>query len=264
MFDQQGFILPEWPAPKNVKALVSTRKSFLNSTSPKKILQGYDCFNLALHVNDDANQVLANRAQLGQHLNISSKSIAWLEQVHGTEIVKAENSTAITAKADASTSTIPGKVCAIMTADCLPVLFCNFPEPGEPQQVAAAHAGWRGLVDGILSQTLAEFTQAANVIAWLGPAISQTHFEVGQEVYDAFINKNQSNRDAFIVSQNSTTTCPKWLASLTELAKIELRDAGIKAVFDSGICSYAHADLFYSYRRDGAVSGRMASLIMIT
>tara|TARA_R110001599_G_scaffold19691_3_gene75189 strand:+ start:4209 stop:5009 length:801 start_codon:yes stop_codon:yes gene_type:complete len=265
MIDNElGFIIPNWPAPKNVQALVSTRVSLNKTTSPTNTPKGYEHFNLALHVNDDPKQVLTNRAQLARHLKIPLSNIAWLDQVHGTEVVSAEKCTNATIKADASTSTTAQHACAIMTADCLPVLFCNIPEAGEPQQVAAAHAGWRSLADGILSKTLDTFDRPETVIAWLGPAISQIHFEVGQEVFEAFIIKNVANKKAFISNQNSSTECPKWLASLTELAKIELTEAGIKAVYDSKLCTYAQSELFYSYRRDGAQSGRMVSLIMIS
>ncbi len=268
MLNQTGFIIPDWPAPKNVRALVSTRSSLEQLRSTSTTLTGYDHFNLALHVNDDPQNVLRNRAQLAQHLAIQPNNIIWLEQVHGIDVLKIErnliNDSNIPIKADASISSVPSKVCTIMTADCLPVLFCNIPDQNNPQQIAAAHAGWRGLAKGILSNTLAQFSEPHNVIAWLGPAISQKNFEVGQEVYDTFISKNPANSTAFIPSLNSSTECPKWLASLTELAKIELSDAGVKAIYGGDWCTFKQEELFYSYRRDGAQSGRMASLIMLT
>lgn len=265
MFDQaQGIIIPDWPAPVNVQALVTTRISFNKSNKPLKLLRGYEHFNLALHVNDDPKQVALNRAQLAQYLKRPTSNITWLEQVHGTKVICADANLNKAITADASTSQTPHNVCAIMTADCLPVLFCNIPEANEPLQVAAAHAGWRGLADGILTQTLAKFSQPKSVIAWLGPAISQTNFEVGQEVYDAFTIQSTANKKAFIPSQNTTPESPKWLASLTTLAKLELHKAGVKAVYDSEMCTYEQPELFYSYRRDGAQSGRIASLIMIS
>jgi YfiH family protein len=264
--NKQDFIIPDWPAPENVRALVSTRVSLNKISKLPKIFTGYDYFNLALHVNDDPQHVLKNREKLAQHLKVPSTNIAWLEQVHGTEVVNTKHCINTLVRADACTSTTAQNVCAIMTADCLPVLFCNIPEPesNEAQQVAAAHAGWRSLADGILSKTLAGFSQPKTVIAWLGPAISQTHFEVGQEVYDAFVDKNSVNKKAFITSPKTSIECPKWLASLTELAKIELGEAGIKAIYGGDQCTFGQAELFYSYRRDGAQSGRMASLIMLT
>lgn len=268
MLDQKGFVIPDWPAPDNVRALVSTRISFYRSDEASKILNGYDHFNLALHVNDQPQRVLRNRETLAQYLDVSPSSIAWLEQIHGTDVIKTEDylneRVAKPIRADASISSTKRQVCAIMTADCLPVLFCNIPNKDEPQQVAAAHAGWRGLADGILSKTLDKFPHPENVIAWFGPAISQTYFEVGQEVYDVFVNKNTANKKAFITSLNSSLENPKWLASLTELAKIELAEAGIKEVYCGDYCSFERSDLFYSYRRDGSQSGRMVSLIMLT
>ena len=265
MIDNElGFIIPDWPAPKNVQALVSTRVSLNKTSTSTTAPNGYEHFNLALHVNDDPKQVLINREQLAQHLKIPSSNIAWLDQVHGTNVATIGKSPNTVTKADASTSISAQHACAIMTADCLPVLFCNIPESGESQQVAAAHAGWRSLAEGVLAKTLAKFDRPETTIAWLGPAISQRYFEVGQEVYERFISKNPANKKAFIPSKNSSTEHPKWLASLTELAKIELSEANIKTVYDSEICTYAQSELFYSYRRDGAQSGRMVSLIMIS
>ncbi len=259
----QNVIIPDWPAPENVQALVTTRVNLDKQRDLSQILTGYDHFNLALHVQDDVKQVLNNRQHLADYLQISPQNFSWLEQVHGITVVEAETSLNKTVKADACTSTTSETVCTIMTADCLPVLFCNIPQENEAQQVAAAHAGWRGLADGILTKTLATFSQAQHVIAWLGPAISQNHFEVGQEVYDAFIKKNPENKKAFKTSPNTQPAKPKWLASLTELAKIELAQAGINAVYGGDFCTFEQSALFYSYRRDGARSGRMASLIVI-
>lgn len=267
LIDNSGCIIPDWPAPENIRALVTTRISFQQSESIARELNGYDSFNLALHVNDKQKDVLANRATLAQHLNVSNTRIAWLEQVHGTQIVDADVACqqpySSPTQADALISHSHGTVCSIMTADCLPVLFCNTEPNPEKQLVAAAHAGWRGLADGILSKTLATFPSPENVIAWLGPAISQQHFEVGQDVYDAFVNKNPKNAEAFIAGKRINDSEDKWFASLTMLAKIELEEAGIKGIYGGDWCTYAHPELFYSYRRDGSQSGRMASLIMI-
>lgn len=270
MFDpKQGIIIPEWPAPKNIRALVTTRTSFqsISSNAPDS-WSGYDHFNLALHVNDDINGVLKKRELLARHLDIPPDNITWLEQIHSTEFVNADtlsqqNQNKVI-RADASFSQTQNKACTIMTADCLPVFFCNIPNNNEPQQVAAAHAGWRGLAGGILKRTLAAYPKPENVIAWLGPAISQSHFKVGQEVYTTFISKDSDNKRAFMTSLNSTATQPKFLANLNELARIELHKAGISAVYGGDWCTYAHPELFYSYRRDGEQSGRMASVIMLT
>lgn len=261
-----GLVLPDWPAPATVTALCTTRISFQPKASLAERLSGYEAFNLALHVGDDADKVAQNRQALADYLKLSDTRIAWLEQVHGTRMVSA--SAACQAfppeQADASHSSDAGIACAIMTADCLPVLFCNLPETDEAQQVAAAHAGWRGLAAGILSQCLAQFPIPEKVIAWLGPAIGQKHFEVGHEVYTAFVQKNPANARAFIpVKQESSNKDPKWLACLASLARIELEAAGIQAVYGGQWCTAEKPELFYSYRRDGARSGRMASLIMV-
>lgn len=264
---EHNIIIPDWPAPDYVNAFVTSRRSFQRSRDSNARPTGYDFFNIAFHVNDDPEQVLHNRQTLAQYLKVQNSNIAWLEQAHGTELTRAETSLKSqpsTPIADACTSSTQHQACAIMTADCLPVLFCQLTNNKRERKVAAAHAGWRGLADGILSKTLSEFSQPDTVIAWLGPAISQKHFEVGQDVYDAFIGKNQKNKEAFTTSPNSRTDQPKWLASLTQLARIELHEKGINAVYGGEFCTYKQADLFYSYRRDGAQSGRMASLIMIT
>lgn len=274
VFDSRNnIIIPDWPAPANVQALVTTRATFLNSNDATITPTGYDYFNLALHVNDCPEKVLSNRQKLADHLEIPPSNVAWLEQIHGTEITStealvAEKENTVSLQkahlADACTSSTRNHPCTIMTADCLPVLFCTVSNNDMKQKVAAAHAGWRGLADGILSKTLSTFSQPETVIAWLGPAISQEHFEVGQEVFDAFVRKDTKNKDAFIPSPNTSRHEPKWLANLYQLAKIELRQSGIKAIYGGEYCTYRQEQLFYSYRRDGAQSGRMASLIAMT
>jgi YfiH family protein len=261
---QNRLLIPDWPTPENVLSLCTTRHSF---HAASQLDSGYEAFNLALHVGDDAASVIANRTRLATYSGLTDKQIAWLEQIHETDIVQAEDacmhSTGQVIRADASTTSQTGIACTIMTADCLPVLFCNLPEAGELQNVAAAHAGWRGLAAGILSKTLTQFPKPDRVIAWLGPAISQTYFEVGQEVFDAFIAKDPSNACAFKPSNESDSEAPKWHACLYTLARNELTKAGIKAVYGGQWCTYSQQELFYSFRRDGAASGRMASLIMI-
>lgn len=235
-------------------------------------LSGYSAFNLALHVGDDADTVIAHRKQLADYLKLNDKDIAWLEQVHGTQVVSAESacqrSLTLPLQADASFTVEPRRACTVMTADCLPVLFCNLPEHHEKQIVAAAHAGWRGLASGILSRTLGHFPRTDKVIAWLGPAISQPQFEVGHEVYCAFVEKNPLNRQAFIpatpeAQQSTPSQQSKWLASLTTLARIELQAAGVRAIYGGEHCTVEEKHLLYSYRRDGVQSGRMASFIFI-
>lgn len=267
MHEQTGLILPDWPAPSNVQALSTTRLSFQHSAKRDSLAQGYDRFNLALHVGDDTQHVLQNRQRLSEHLQLAAEDLLWLEQVHGTHIAAAELDFAdiqnLPVIADACISRTPRKVCTVMTADCLPVLFCNIKQNNLADQVAAAHAGWRGLAEGILTATLSQFSVPNKVIAWLGPAISQKHFEVGPEVYQAFVKKDPDNKAAFLVSPSSTMDKPKWLADLYLLAHKELKQAGVAAVYGGGYCTYAEESRFYSYRRQGKQSGRIASLIAL-
>lgn len=234
------FLVPDWPAPANVHALVTTRAGGA-STGP------WQGLNLATHVGDDPAHVALNRAWLGAQLPAEP---AWLEQVHGTECVVAE-STGPVRIADASVSFDAGQVCAVMTADCLPVLFCSC----DGKVVAAAHAGWRGLLAGVLENTVQAMQVAPqHVLAWLGPAIGPQKFEVGGEVRAMFMEQDPATRAAFVVHGD------KWLADIYALARLRLQNAGVEAIYGGDLCTVSDAGRFYSYRRDGA-TGRMASLI---
>lgn len=242
------FIVPQWPAPARVRAIVTTRNGGVS--------QGrYASLNLATHVGDDPGAVAANRALLRSRLPAEP---VWLEQVHGTNIVMAESSLGercLPPVADGAWTRQPGVVCAVMTADCLPVLFCD--DAGSV--VAAAHAGWRGLCAGILERTVEAMRVApARIQAWLGPAIGPGAFEVGAEVRSAFLQHDAGAAAAFVAGKEPG----KWLADLYLLAKIRLAGAGVIDVFGGGFCTYTDAQRFYSYRRDG-VTGRMASLIWL-
>jgi YfiH family protein len=211
----------------------------------------YDTLNLASHVGDNPDHVTGNRRLLRDALALPADPV-WLEQVHGTRVVRAD--AADDRRADAAVAMAPGQVCAVMTADCLPVLFAT----GDGQTVAAAHAGWRGLLGGVLEATV-EAMQAAprGIMAWLGPAISQEHFEVGDEVRQAFIDLDPSAAIAFIANARG-----RWQADLYRLARQHLNRAGIDAIYGGDHCTYRERDLFFSHRRD-ARSGRMASLIWL-
>ena len=244
------YLHPCWSAPPSVKALVSYRNDDGSL---------YGAFNLADHVGDDPLRVAANRRQLLQDCP-GLQSIQWLEQVHGSAVVDADQGFE-TPVADACYSRRSGRGCAVMTADCLPVLFCDT----DGRQVAAAHAGWRGLAAGVLEQTLATFSEPAeNIMAWLGPAISQPFFEVGPEVREQFLQhvpaRHRSNiADAFTASANQ----PKhYMADLYHLARVRLQMAGVERVSGGNRCTYAEEKKYYSYRRDGQ-TGRMASLIYL-
>lgn len=246
-------IEPDWPAPANIKALVSTRQGGVS-------LAPYDSWNMGDHVADELVSVAQNRALLNEFLPANS-NVCWLQQIHGVEVVEADQ-THLMAKADASVSQQTGQVCAIMTADCLPVLFCDL----QGRQVGAAHAGWRGLANGVLLNTLASFSDAGQVIAWLGPGISQKHFEVGQQVFDAFSQYPQ----AFIPSEKPQ----HYYADLYQIARQQLLAAGISAVYGGEYCSYSDTDdqgqtQWFSYRRAthqgiaNSATGRMVSCIWL-
>lgn len=239
------WIVPDWPAPANVSACVTTREGGI-STAP------FDSFNLAAHVGDQQTVVQHNRNILQATLNCQ---VAWLQQTHSCTAVPAQIPTKHRQAplADANWTDAPGLACAVLTADCLPVLFCN----RAGTRVAAAHAGWRGLLNGILENTLASLQQASeDILVWLGPAIGQAAFEVGPEVRSAFINHDPQAKAAFILGQQD-----RWHADLYQLARQRLAASGIHNVYGGGFCT--HTDpLFYSYRRN-PVTGRQASLIWL-
>jgi len=243
------FITPQWPAPCNVKALQSTR---LGGVS----VGGFAGLNLGDHVNDNLEHVAQNRVLFEQNL---PQPALWLKQVHSTVVVNEEQA-ATTPAADASYTRLKNQVCTVMTADCLPVLFCN----ASGTQVAAAHAGWRGLVNGVLEETLNTFKDSPQAImAWLGPAIGPTQFEVGQEVYDAFCAQNSQAHSAFKkVTNSDTLNEQKWLADLYALARLRLKEYGVEGVYGGDFCTYNDEARFFSFRRDNSC-GRMASSIWL-
>ncbi len=251
-------IRPDWPAPDNVAAAITLRSGGC-SHAP------FDQSNLALHVQDNPQHVQANRDSLIQSLKLPAQPL-WLEQYHSTELVYAPqfSSSQTAPRADGSYSDQPGTVCAILTADCLPVLLCD----RAGTQVAAAHAGWRGLCAGILRKMVATFTSPADqLIAYLGPAIGPQQFEVGAEVLQAFLDNGQdSHHRAAIAAAFSRRAAirqqEKYLADLCALARAELAACGLTAVYGGEYCSYTDSERFYSYRRE-AQTGRNASLIWL-
>lgn len=246
---QSSFIQPRWPAPANVGALVTTRSGGV-SAAP------YDSFNLALHVGDDAAAVATNRRLLVEAAP-GLAAIGWLQQVHGTVVVAADAARA--PEADALFTREPGLGCAVLTADCLPVLFCD----RAGTQVAAAHAGWRGLCAGVLERTVERFADAAALLAWLGPAIGPRHFEVGPEVRERFLDAVPAARHGAV----DTCFTPgeragHFYADIYRLARERLEALGITAIYGGEFCTFAETDRWYSYRR-APVTGRMASLIYL-
>jgi hypothetical protein len=241
------FIKPDWPAPATVYALASTRAGGV-SRPP------YDSLNLGDHVGDDPVAVAANRQRLRAFLPAEPK---WLKQVHGTTVAQADR-LADSAEADAAVAFAPGTVCAVLTADCLPVLFCD----RQGSRVAAAHAGWRGLAAGVLEASVAALQCASeDILAWLGPAIGPGAFEVGPEVRETFIKQNPEDAAAF-TPHPSPLTPKHFMADIYALARLQLARAGVRAVYGGGLCTHTDAERFYSYRRDKA-TGRMATLIWL-
>lgn len=237
------FIVPDWPAPPRVRAFVTTRHGGVS---------GGECssLNLALHVGDEVAAVTANRRRLAAAL---PGEPVWLSQVHGTAVVEADRACEGSI-ADASMTRVPNTVCAVMTADCLPVLLCD--EAGSV--VAAVHAGWRGLAAGVIEAALdAMACPGARVLAYLGPAIGAASFEVGDEVRAAFVASDPAAAVAFAFRSQG-----KWLADLYELARMRLSARGVSGVFGGGFDTFADSQRFFSYRRSPR-SGRMASLIWL-
>ena len=244
---------PDWPAAPACIVAISTLRSGGASLPPYDDGAGAGGSNLGAHVGDDPLHVQENRRQLGSLLPAEP---AWLTQVHGTTVVDAFDVNAMTT-ADASIATRPGVVCAILTADCLPVLLCD----AAGKVVGAAHAGWRGLVGGVLQKTVAAMGSAGatDILAWLGPAIGAQRFEVGAEVRSAFIDGNPAADAAFIPILEHPG---KYLADIYLLARLALASAGVDRVSGGAYCTVTQSERFFSFRRDGR-TGRMASLIWI-
>lgn len=243
------FIQPDWPAPANVKALSTTRKGGMSQDA-------YSGLNLGMHVQDEPATVLQNRQQLSVTAGLPNPP-HWLNQIHSTEVfaINTPESQPEPPSADASYTRLQNQVCIVMTADCLPLLVCD--KAGTV--VAAIHAGWRGLLDGIIENTLKQMqVPPAELLVWLGPAICQSNFEVGDEVRAAFVAHEPQAISAF------KSHGDKWLADLYALARLRLSAVGVNVadVYGGHFCTYQQNELFYSYRRDHN-TGRQASLIYL-
>lgn len=242
-------IVPSWLAPPGVHALMTTRRGGVSAGPYGAGIDGG--LNLGPGSGDARDTIVENRARLRAHL---PSEPAWLKQVHGVRVVDAAEVADRIVEADASFTDAPGVVCAVLVADCLPVLFCN----RQGTRVAAAHAGWRGLATGVLEATIAASgLEPRDTIAWIGAAIGPARFEVGNDVRQAFTTDDAACESAFVPCADG-----KWLADLPELARMRLSASGIDEVVASGLCTASDAARFYSYRRDG-VTGRMAALIWI-
>nr|WP_300315473.1 peptidoglycan editing factor PgeF [Halomonas sp.] len=239
-------IVPDWPAPANVGAFVTTRE-----TGPS---QGqFAAFNPAAHVGDNREHVNLCRRQLSKEIG-DERPLLWLDQVHGAG-VQQEFSDAVP-EADAALASGRDYACVVLTADCLPVFFCD----REGQRVAVAHAGWRGLAGGVLEATVAALGVApSSLMAWLGPAISKAQFEVGPEVREAFCSVQPEAASAF---EPSPYRLGHHMADLYKLARLRLKRLGVSHISGGHFCT-ACESRFYSYRRDDGETGRMASVIWL-
>lgn len=258
-----AWLVPDWPAPARVRALSTTRQGGV-SQGPYGLAGGMPGgLNLGTHVGDDAARVARNRARLAACLPSMPQ---WLEQVHGCAVATVDHVAAAgdpVPQADASLAITPGHVCAVMTADCLPVLLCD----AQGTVVGAAHAGWRGLCHGVIEATLARMQAAAGGaatrwLAWLGPAIGPDAFEVGAEVREAFLAQARPGEQAAVAAAFRAGAPGKYFADIYALARTRLARAGCVDIHGGDACTVADAGRFYSYRRDG-VTGRMASLVWL-
>ena len=244
-------LTPRWPAPPNVQAAFTLRGGGV-STPP------FDALNVAAHVGDEVQAVMENRRLIRGALPLPTEP-TWMEQVHGVEVLDldvtrthTDAASADIPRADAAVTRSAGRVCVVQVADCLPVLFAA----RDGSAVAAAHAGWRGLAAGVLEATVARLSvDPARLLAWVGPGIGVAHFEVGEEVRNAFLAHDGAAAGAFRGNARG-----RWQCDLVALARARLVALGITALFGGEWCTYADAAHFFSYRRDGRC-GRMAALI---
>ena len=238
------WIVPDWPAPANVRALITTRSGGVSTGR-------FASMNLGQRIDDDMQSVRTNRSSLRDLLPSEPK---WLLQVHGARVVDSDMLQQ-PVEADAAVARNPGSVCTVMVADCLPVLLSD----RAGSVVAAAHAGWRGLAAGVLENTVrAMGTPPNELIAYFGPAIGPSAFEVGADVRDAFLAVSADSASAFVARQPG-----KWLADLFALTRQRLRASGVTQIYGGGLCTYSDPRRFFSHRRD-KVTGRMAALIWLS
>lgn len=241
MSKNKHWLEADWPAPANVHSVTTLRTGGVSEDS-------FASLNPATHVGDNLDSVYQNRKIIKFMLNLPSEPV-WLNQTHSNRAVNAVATPSLQ-QADASYTDQPGVVCAVMTADCLPLLVCS----NDGSEIAAIHAGWRGLLEGVIDNTLSTLNNN-DVLVWLGPAIGPECFEVGAEVRDSFVAKSPDSALAFKQKNDE-----KWLADIYQLARIILAKLGVNKVYGGNFCTVTEAARFYSYRRDKD-TGRMATLI---
>lgn len=237
-------LVPDWPAPARIRALVTTREGGVSEGD-------YASLNLATHVGDAPTAVMRNRELLAAACALPATP-RWLNQVHGATVIDATTHPAAIPDADAAFTRQTGVVCAILTADCLPILLCD----RAGTTVAAVHAGWRGLAGGVIAASLQHLPAAGDLLAWVGPGIGPQHYQVGSELRQRFLALNPAHEAAF------EERAGVWYADLAQLAIQQLQRAGVGSITASGLCTYADPARFFSFRRN-PVCGRIASLIWI-
>ena len=240
------WVKANWSAPINIHAGITTR-DFGNSSPP------YSKGNLAYHVGDDEKSVVHNRNLLEQYLELPNKPF-WLQQSHSAKVIQLQSNVSNNPVGDATYTQLNSTVLAILTADCMPILLCS----RDGKEIAAIHAGWRGLSKGIIEQTIVKFSNSRkNILAWIGPAISQQNYEIGTEVREQILAFMPDSVDSFEESRPN-----HYLMDLPNIAKNNLQALGLNSIAQSNLCTFNDKKRFFSYRRDG-VTGRMASLIWI-
>ena len=241
---------PDWPASYRVRAISTTRAGGVSG-------RPWNSLNLGVHVEDDPDHVRQNRRRLAESTGLKSEQIGWLNQVHGIDVVELNpDNVGQIAKADASYTRHPGIACAILTADCLPVILAD----REGTVVGAAHCGWRSLCGGVIENLVSKMAVAPEALqAWLGPAIGPDSFEVGPEVREAFLDHDPKAVHAF---RAEGARSGHFMADIYALATLRLNHLGVSNVTGGGLCTVQDSDRFFSYRRDGR-TGRMATLIWL-
>lgn len=239
-------IQPNWAVPRHIHAFTSTRAGGVSQVP-------FDSLNVGDHVGDNLGDVVANRKILAETYRLPQQPV-YLTQTHSTKVLRLPLENGTDLNADAVYTNQPNEVCLVMTADCLPAIFCS----RDGKEIAAAHAGWRGLCDGVLEATVAEFAcNPSEIQVWLGPAIGPTAFQVGEEVIEQFTAIDPQAREAFVADP---ITSGKFFGNLYQIARQRLNKLGITEISGGDYCTYCDAENFFSYRRDKQ-TGRMATLI---
>ncbi len=241
------WITPDWLAPESVASVSTTRGGGFSKGS-------FSGFNLAAHVGDKVQHVMKNRQFLRGTLHLPGEPY-WLDQQHSTRVIKLPTVNGSLVQADAVYTTTHGVVCAVLTADCLPVLFCD----REGGCIAVVHAGWRGLLNGVLENTLNALpVETSRLLCWLGPAIGPGKFEVGKELRHRFVRKDPGHEPAFRAGKAG-----KYLADVYQIARNIVTAKGVQTISGGEYCTYTQSQKFFSYRRDDGITGRMATLIWL-